>query len=90
MLKRSHRAFALSLLPLTFIKINNVDATNFEIFNLIINKYNETISLVSTISIWPVLFLLAYWYGSTFPDIRKKIGIKDIYIIDRQRTVFYF
>jgi membrane-bound metal-dependent hydrolase YbcI (DUF457 family) len=72
MLKRSHRAFALSLFPLTLIKINNVQATNFEIFNLIINKYNETISLVSTVSIWPVLFLLAYWYGSTFPDIDHK------------------
>lgn len=72
MLKKSHRALAVAISPLFFIKVENINATNFEIINVIINKYNIMVDTLLSISIILPLFLIIYLFSSTLPDIDHK------------------
>ncbi len=93
MLKKSHRGLAVAIAPLLFIKVNNVEASNFEIINLIINNYNLMVTEISKISFFLPLYLIVYFYGSTFPDIDhnfkyfyKKEDWNKRYLYHRQTT----
>lgn len=93
MLKKSHRGLAVAIAPLFFIKLQNITATNFEFINTIINKYNLMVDAISQFSILLPLFLIVYFYGSTFPDIDhnfkyfyKKEDWNKRYLYHRQTT----